>query len=67
MIYDAAFKKDPQTNILGLFSAGKPASVYANQESEEKIIQYLLDELDTIFEGKVSTHYQKHIVQNWSK
>ena len=54
-------------NILGLFTVGEDATVYANQPTEEALIKYILAELDTMFEGKASRYYQKHIVQNWSK
>jgi monoamine oxidase len=30
------------------------------------MILKFLAELDVIFEGKATTHYKKHIIQNWS-
>lgn len=65
--YDAAFRKESQANILGLFTVGEPASVYANMETEEELMAYILNELDEIFDGKASRYYRKHVVQNWSK
>ncbi|MEM8567434.1 MAG: NAD(P)/FAD-dependent oxidoreductase [Bacteroidota bacterium] len=65
--YDAAFRKDTNKNVLGLFAVGIPATPYTRHETEEEIVQYVLDELDKIFDGKASKFYVKHIVQNWSK
>ena len=65
-VYDAAFKKDSDKNILGLFAINEKASTYTNL-SEEEIISKFLSELDEIFEGKATIHYKKHIIQNWSK
>lgn len=65
-VYDAAFKKDSDKNILGLFAINEKASAYTKL-NEEEIISKFLSELDEIFEGKATTHYKKHIIQNWSK
>lgn len=65
--YDAAFRKDSRANLFALFAVGEPASVYANIETEEDLMAYILDELDEIFDGKASRFYRKHVVQNWSK
>jgi len=65
-VYDAAFKKDSDKNILGLFAINEKASAYTKL-NEQEIISKFLSELDEIFEGKATTHYKKHIIQNWSK
>ena len=65
--YDAAFRKDSDRNVLGLFTVGEPASIYTQKSSEEELMDFVMNELDTIFEGKPSRFYQQHIVQNWSK
>ncbi len=65
--YNAAFKKDTNKHILGLFTVGEQSSVYANMETDEALISYILDELDQVFDGKASKNYIKHITQNWSK
>jgi monoamine oxidase len=65
-VYDAAFKKDSDKNILGLFAINEKASAYTKLNEEEIILKFL-SELDEIFEGKATTHYKKHIIQNWSK
>lgn len=66
IIYDAAYRKDSNSNVLALFTVGEPASAYTSQGAEEAIINYFMDELDTIFDGKASKYYLNHVVQNWS-
>ena len=66
IFYDAAFKKNTSRNVLGLFTIGTPASAYTNLSTEAEIIEKVLGELDTIFDGKATQTYQKHIIQNWS-
>jgi len=65
-VYDAAFKKDSSKNILGLFAINEKAAAYTKLQTEEEIISRFLSELDQIFDGKATTHYVKHIIQNWS-
>lgn len=65
-VYDAAFKKDSNKNILGLFAINEKAAVYTKL-NEEEIVSKFLSELDGMFDGKATTHYKKHIIQNWSK
>jgi len=64
--YDAAFGKDSSEAVLGLFSAGPLAKRYTDLGSDEKIIEVVLEELDTMFEGKASKFLIKAVVQNWS-
>ncbi|MEM6807120.1 MAG: NAD(P)/FAD-dependent oxidoreductase, partial [Bacteroidota bacterium] len=65
--YDAAFRKDSERNILGLFTVGEKSSPYAQLNTEEEIINKILAELDEMYEGQASINYKKHIIQNWSK
>jgi monoamine oxidase len=65
-VYDASFKKDSNKNILGLFAINEKASAYTELNEEEIILKFL-SELDEMFEGKATSHYKKHIIQNWSK
>lgn len=65
-IYDAAFRKNSSRNILGLFCINEEAAVYTSLGSDEAIIEYYLNELDTIFDGKASRYYLNHEIQNWS-
>ncbi|MEM6831075.1 MAG: NAD(P)/FAD-dependent oxidoreductase [Bacteroidota bacterium] len=65
--YDAAFRKDTNSNILGLFSVQDQASVYTNLNSDEEIINFIINELDEIFDGKASRAYRNHVIQNWTR
>ena len=65
--YNAAFRKDAQKNILGLFTVGKNAEQYAQLNTDQEIIDKILAELDEVFDGKASQNYIKHVIQNWSK
>lgn len=66
IFYDAAFKKDSNRNILGLFCVGDQATEYVNLGTNQAILQRILSELDTIYDGKATQTYIKHVVQNWS-
>ncbi len=65
--YDAAFGKKSDMHILALFAHGSKATKYTCLESEEKIMKFILNELDEIFDGQASKTYKKHIIQNWSQ
>ncbi len=67
LFYDAAFRKDTNRNVLGLFTVGEKASVYTSLGSDDEIFDRIMSELDEIFDGKASQTYVKHVVQNWSK
>lgn len=62
--YNAAFKKDSNKNILALFQVGKEASELTDLTNDE-IIASVLAELDEMFDGKASSTYVNHVVQNW--
>jgi monoamine oxidase len=66
-VYDAAFRKDSNKHILGLFAINDKASAYTQLNSEQEIIAKFMAELDEIFDGKATANYVKHIIQNWSK
>lgn len=65
--YDAAFRKDSNRNILGLFTVDEKAVPYATAATDQQTIETVITELDTIFDGKASRFYMNHIIQNWSK
>jgi len=67
LYYDAAFRKDSNSNVLGLFTVGSNATPYASAASDQETIEIVMNELDTIFDGKASRYYNNHIIQNWSK
>lgn len=66
LYYDAAFRKDAEKNVLGLFTVGDIATPLASLNSDDEIIEAVMNELDTIFDSKASETYIKHIIQNWS-
>lgn len=65
-IYDAAFNKGSEQNILGLFAINDKAAEYTRLGSEAAIMDKYLAELDAMFDGQASQHYIKHVIQNWS-
>jgi monoamine oxidase len=66
--YDIAFGKETNTNILGFLCTGDETNKYYALNSEQKIIDALIEELDKIFEGKASTTYTgEYIIENWGK
>ena len=67
LFYDAAFGKDSNKNILGLFVVGEKASVYTSLNNDAEIIEAVIAELHAVYNGKASETYLKHVVQNWSK
>ena len=64
--YNAAFKKDAKSHVMGLFTVGQSASAYTNLKTDKAIIAKILGELDQMFDNKASKFYLKHVVQNWS-
>ena len=67
LLYDAAFRKDSDRNVLGLFTVGEPSTEYTGFSSEEELMTYFMAQLDEMFNGKASQTYLNHVVQNWSK
>lgn len=65
LFYDAAYGQQTSQNILGVFAVGPISKVYL-EKNDEALINYILKELDDLFEGKASLNYQKHIFQNWT-
>jgi len=66
-VYDAVFRKDSNKHILGLFAINEKANAYTQLRTEQEIIDKYMAELDEIFDGKATTNYVNHIIQNWSK
>lgn len=65
LYYDAAYGQNTNRHILGLFAVGTGAQPYI-QLSDDALIQFMLEELDAIFDNKASATYVKHIFQNWN-
>lgn len=65
MYYDVAYAQNSADNVLGLFSVGKQAEVY-QQYNGDALRDYILQELDEVFEGKASETFQGILAQNWN-
>lgn len=65
--YDAALGKNSSKNILALLVDGKKSTQYTSLENDEALINYVLNQLDEVFDGQATKTYIKHVVQNWSK
>ncbi len=66
LYYDAAYGQNSTRPVLGLFTVGTGTLPY-RQLSDNALIEYMLEELDTLFEGQASANYVKHISQNWNE
>ena len=66
MYYDASYGQNSERNVLGFFVVGSASLPYL-ELSDSELINYMLEELDELFDGKASENYIKHIAQNWSK
>ena len=66
LYYDAAYGQNSADNVLGLFSVGRQAEVY-QQYSGDALKDYILAELDEIFDGKASETFQDILAQNWNE
>ncbi|MEO1064084.1 MAG: NAD(P)/FAD-dependent oxidoreductase [Actinomycetota bacterium] len=64
--YDAAYRRDTTTNVLGLFAVGTGAEPY-QARTDDALRDHVLAELDEVFDGAASRSYLRHIVQDWSE
>ena len=62
--YNAAYGQNTTKNIIGLFVVGKPALEFTSLTDEE-LKDFILNELDEIYSNQATSHYIKHITQNW--
>lgn len=65
LYYDAAYGQNTTQHILGLFAVGTGAQPYI-QLTDDALINFMLEELDAIFDNKASANYVKHTFQNWN-
>ncbi|MEO1258421.1 MAG: FAD-dependent oxidoreductase [Bacteroidota bacterium] len=65
LYYDAAYGQNTTQHILGLFAVGVEAHPYIERTGDD-LINYMLNELDAIYDNKASASYVKHIFQNWN-
>ncbi len=66
MFYDAAYGQDTTQHILGLFSTGVPAETYISITNDNEFRDYVLAELDDLFDNQATPNYLRHIRQNWN-
>jgi monoamine oxidase len=66
MYYDASYGQTTNQNILGLFSTGAPAETYIGITNDDDFRDYVLNELDALFNNQATPNYVKHIRQNWN-
>ena len=66
LYYDAAYGQSTSDNILGLFTVGTGTLPY-RELSDQDLIDYMLAELDELYENRASASYIKHISQNWNR
>ncbi|MCL6273288.1 FAD-dependent oxidoreductase [Muricauda sp. 2012CJ35-5] len=64
--YNAAYGQNTDTNVLGLFVVGKPAKAFISR-SGDALKDYILRELDNLYDNQASPNYMDHIVQNWNE
>ena len=65
LYYDAAYGQNSNRHILGLFTVGSGTLPY-RALTDGELIDYMLNELDGIFDNQASSNYIKHISQNWN-
>ncbi len=63
--YDATFGQNSAKNILGLFAVGKPARDYISRTGDD-LKDFILSELDGLFDNEATPNYVNHITQNWN-
>ncbi|MEM6722762.1 MAG: NAD(P)/FAD-dependent oxidoreductase [Bacteroidota bacterium] len=63
--FNASQDKKSNDHILGLVAVGKYAQPYLELQEPDRI-NYILQELDELFDGQASANYLKHVFKNWS-
>ena len=66
LYYDAAYGQQTSSHVLGLFAVGAQAEPYQTRTGND-LRDYILQELDAIFDGAPSRSFVKHIAQNWNE
>ena len=65
LYYDAAYAQESDSNILGLFAVGQQAEQY-QALSDNNLLEQMLAELDTVFDGAATRSDGRHLIQNWN-
>lgn len=66
LYYDAAYGQNSSKNILGVFSVGTPAQAFGAMTDDE-LRDFVLGELDQLYDNQATPNYISHIVQNWNE
>lgn len=65
IVYNAALGQNTKKNILGLFVVGAPTQDYIERSGDE-LKNFMLSEIDRIYDNQASSNYLGHISQNWN-
>ena len=66
LYYDAAYGQNSKANVLGIFTVGDQSKPYQSRKGND-LRDYVLAELDKIFDGAATRNYMQHISQNWNE
>jgi monoamine oxidase len=65
LFYDETWGQDSRNNILGMFMIGDPAERFVGL-SDIEVVSTVLEELDEVFDGQASLHFDDAFYQDWS-
>ena len=65
LYYNASLGQNTAKNILGLFAVGRPAQDFIARSGDD-LKNFILNELDSIYNNQATPNYIKHITQNWN-
>ena len=66
--YDLAFKKDTESHVLGFLCTGEETNTYFELDSDQAIVDKLIEELDIMYDGKAAQCFTgKFRVENWGQ
>ena len=65
LYYNASLGQNTTKNILGLFVVGTPARDYTFRPGND-LKDFILNEIDSIYNGQATPNYLNHIVQDWN-
>lgn len=65
LFYDETWGQDSSDNILGMFMIGDPAERFLGL-SDNEVVSTVLQELDEVFDGQASLHFDDAFYQDWS-
>ena len=66
--YDLAFKKDTESHVLGFLCTGEETNTYFELDSDQAVVDKLIEELDVMYDGKAAQCFTgKFKVENWGQ